>query len=1045
MQKDKRTSMKKSLIKLISVILCVIMVAAAISIAEAKELTAGDVNIDGKVNNKDVTALFRYLNGESLSVDEMACDTDGSGFSDNKDVVNLFRYLSGVRGTRIYYGRSEIEALQTDIVLPDYNFMSREEEVVNCYDGSNGAYGLYNAAYKSGDSVILPPDNHGGVYTTFSLPADKPTTYTFYLKCDSAQTSASWFTFYLGLRLPDAQINATSDAVWISMRNTQIGLRTKNWPDTSYLPVSCDFSSGVLLTVVDDPIENVIKIYAGENKTQIATVTINGKQITLTSTASTGKVSAKMASDIISGGYAHLWAHYPDNNVIVKDIAITAVREVGLSDNDGIKNNTRDIFSDTWVAYDDNGREIVSSSTKPNGAKVGMFYFLWHESSNNSKPIYDHTASYLSGGIDGLWKTMKSGPLGFAHYWAEPYFGYYSSNDEWVIRKHGAMLSEAGVDFVFFDATNGLLYPVNYQAVLKVWSKMREEGLKTPDVCFLIKEGDNNELSSLWANLYNVNMYEDLWFRWNGKPVIMFTGRKNTLTTEQSEFFTVRYSWANENDRWYTSQSFGINCWAWGTMYPQRGGYTTVNGRRKLEQMVVMCGFWVNGSYKTNAGRSYTYRTGEPKTSSNWDMGYALFPETSGQGLAYQEQFNRALSSNPKLIMITGWNEWWAGRWEGNDGAAGQTIAYEYTVSSDSTKKEYNYYVDNLNPEYSRDLEPMKDGFKDNYYYQTVMNVRDYKGTRQVESAFGQKTINMTASAAQWNTVGPEYRDVHGDTAERNHPSHVGKMTYTNYTGRNDILTAKVSNDEEHLYFYVECEDDITQPEDENWMNLFIKSDTDNENGWYGFDYVINRERTETKASVMKFVNGWNFTKVGDAEYSLDGKILTVKLGKSLINYNGTSLDFKWADNSVNGGDIMEFLDKGDAAPDGRFCYRYTTAATETVIPDCLTADMAVFKVNGYNAFINGESVRLYETNTKAVLLASGYEYYLPADTLSKLGIDCAGKTVYNHYGVPYVKANELVQNSGKAVTITPDGLLIIANNKITDTEVLDTLYRSLY
>ena len=1037
--------MMNRFLKVAATVLCIVMVAAAFVGINAETGMAGDANRDGKVNNKDVTVLFRYLNGEAVSVDEMACDTDGDGSSDNRDVVNLFRFLSGVYGIRIYYGHSETDALKTEIKLQNYNFLSKEEAVVSTCNDTNGIFGLYMNAKRSGSTVTLPSGDHSGVYPTFETASDKTTTYTFYIKNDTASSSAAWFTCYLGLRLPDEQMNATSDGVWIAMRNTQIGLRTKSWPNTSYLPVACDFSKGVILTVVDDPVENIVNIYAGEEKTQVAAVSISGNTLVMTATKSANKITVRMAADIISGGYAHLWAHYPDNDVIIKDFSITSYREVGLKENDGIKNNTRDLFSDTWVAYDDNGREITSSSKAPNGTKVGMFYFLWHESSNNKKAVYDHTASYLSGGMDGLWKTMKSGDLGFAHYWAEPYFGYYSSNDEWVIRKHGAMLSEAGVDFIFFDATNGLLYPANYKAVLKVWSEMRSEGLKTPDVCFLMKEGDKNELSSLWANLYSVNMYEDLWFKWDGKPVIMFTGSNNTLTAEQSEFFTVKYSWANENDKWYTSQSYGVNCWAWGTMYPQRGGYILVNGRRKLEQMVVMCGFWVNGSYKTNAGRSYSYKTGEPKTSSDWDMGFALFPETSGKGIAYQEQFDRAIKSDPKLIMITGWNEWWAGRWEGSDGAAGQTIAYEYKVSSDPSAKEYNYYVDNLNPEYSRDLEPMKDGFKDNYYYQTVMNIRSYKGTRRVESAFGQKTINMSGSAAQWNTVGPEFRDVYGDTVHRDHPSHVGKKTYKNTTGRNDIITAKVSNDSEYLYFYAECADVITQPEGENWMNLFIKSDNNNENGWYGFDYVINRDRSDGKASVMHFENGWSFKKVGEADYALDGKTIVIKVKKTLINYKGASLDFKWADNSVNDGDIMEFLDKGDAAPDGRFCYRYTTQATETVVPDCLDLDMAVFKVNGYNAYVNGRSVRLYGTNTKAVLLASGYEFYLPADTLSQLGIDCTGGTVYNHYGVPYVNADELVQKNGKTVTITPDGLLIIANEKITDTEVLDTLYRSLY
>ena len=43
-----------------------------------------------------------------------------------------------------------------------------------------------------------------------------------------------------------------------------------------------------------------------------------------------------------------------------------------------------------------------------------------------------------------------------------------------------------------------------------------------------------------------------------------------------------------------------------------------------------------------------------------------------------------------------------------------------------------------------------------------------------------------------------------------------------NQSGRNDIVTAKVSGDSANLYFYVECADAITDPEGANWMNLFI-------------------------------------------------------------------------------------------------------------------------------------------------------------------------------------------------------------------------------
>ena len=43
------------------------------------------------------------------------------------------------------------------------------------------------------------------------------------------------------------------------------------------------------------------------------------------------------------------------------------------------------------------------------------------------------------------------GPEHAFHHWGEPYLGYYVANDEWVIRKHAQMLTDAGVDVLFFD------------------------------------------------------------------------------------------------------------------------------------------------------------------------------------------------------------------------------------------------------------------------------------------------------------------------------------------------------------------------------------------------------------------------------------------------------------------------------------------------------------------------------------------------------------------------------------------------------------------
>ena len=53
----------------------------------------GDINGDGRVNNKDVTRLVRYLKGEEVEVVEFNLDTNGDGKVNNKDLTRLARFI----------------------------------------------------------------------------------------------------------------------------------------------------------------------------------------------------------------------------------------------------------------------------------------------------------------------------------------------------------------------------------------------------------------------------------------------------------------------------------------------------------------------------------------------------------------------------------------------------------------------------------------------------------------------------------------------------------------------------------------------------------------------------------------------------------------------------------------------------------------------------------------------------------------------------------------------------------------------------------------
>ena len=82
------------------------------------------------------------------------------------------------------------------------------------------------------------------------------------------------------------------------------------------------------------------------------------------------------------------------------------------------------------------------------------------------------------------------GPLYAPHHWGEPLFGYYVSDDESVLAKHAQMLADADVDAVIFDVTNLLTYPRSWQALGRVWDRIRRQGGRTPQIVFLCPFGD---------------------------------------------------------------------------------------------------------------------------------------------------------------------------------------------------------------------------------------------------------------------------------------------------------------------------------------------------------------------------------------------------------------------------------------------------------------------------------------------------------------------------------------------------------------------------
>ena len=151
-----------------------------------------------------------------------------------------------------------------------------------------------------------------------------------------------------------------------------------------------------------------------------------------------------------------------------------------------------------------------------------MFYFLWLGRSGDLGP-FDIT-KILAQDPDAMTKPESPlwGPLHYPHHWGESIFGYYRNDDDGVLRKHAQMLADAGVDAVVFDVTNQVTYPQSWKALGRVFDEARRNGERVPKIAFLCPFWDPKKVvRELWEQLYEPGLYPDLWFQWEGKPVIL--------------------------------------------------------------------------------------------------------------------------------------------------------------------------------------------------------------------------------------------------------------------------------------------------------------------------------------------------------------------------------------------------------------------------------------------------------------------------------------------------------------------------------------------
>jgi hypothetical protein len=699
-----------------------------------------------------------------------------------------------------------------------------------------------------------------------------------------------------------------------------------------------------------------------------------------------------------------------------------------------------DTYSDTWVATDALNRQLPAHGevgAPRNDRFVGLFFFLWHGAHVNATwgGPYD-ISRILAQDREALHKPTNPlwGPIGAPHHWGESLFGYYLSDDAYVLRKQAQMLADAGVDTLIFDVSNQNTYKPYYMALLRVFAEVRQLGGATPQVAFLTPFSEPAKVvAELYRDLYEPGLYQDLWFKWVDKPLILADpilvgeaqvndrqdtatplgaghtlgqlfiakasfdavgGRFPTFATQNSEMTLSLYRdgpqgerlaqqrfknvgdndwlsipfetsipagkyylemseprgtigwWSHKQDVFPDGQAFsdrsagsgdrtlrislangqghrlrrfftfrkpqpdyfrgqtGANMWSWLEVYPQ---HVFRDSQGVKEQMSI--------SVAQNTVDSRLGAMSEPgaKGRSFHKGVQSSEPDATLHGYNVAEQWERALQEDPKFIFITGWNEYFAGRLDKFPGV-GQPVIF----------------VDAFDQEHSRDIEPMKGGHGDLYYYQMASYIRKFKGVREPPLPSPPTTIQIDGDFRDWAAVQPEFRDDIGDVIHRDHPGYNNFKRYVNQTGRNDFVVLKMARDQDHLYFYARTAKPITPSRDSQWMMLFLDTDAERKTGWEGYDFVVNRtaDRHQETALLEENRQGWNWKPKAQVRYQVRDNELEIAIRRADLGLENSDtplrLDFKWADNTQIDGDITAFTLNGDSAPNGRFNYRYS-------------------------------------------------------------------------------------------------------------------------
>jgi hypothetical protein len=306
-------------------------------------------------------------------------------------------------------------------------------------------------------------------------------------------------------------------------------------------------------------------------------------------------------------------------------------------------------------------------------------------------------------------QTPAFGPNGTCNFWGKPSWAashtdgtiinnyrYYFNGDpaqpnDSLLYYHANLITQAGVDFVVLDFTNGAAdftngpsYISATTALCNSWSKRIQQGLPTPQIVFFVR---NQAALTVVENTFFNKYPATLFFNYLGKKLLLVARPDDTLgegdagqpavpTSGDYANYTARHCWGLEND--------GI-CWQFKVNDDTPPNAFVYNG--KPEEMCAPAA--TQASYMTQDGVN-------PTAGAQGRQGGAYF----------KKYMAVAISAGVKFVFIHSWNEWNA-----------------LNVGT----QQVPVFTDQWNEEYSSDIEPMAGGHTDQYYQLMKAEITAFK------------------------------------------------------------------------------------------------------------------------------------------------------------------------------------------------------------------------------------------------------------------------------------------------------------------------------